>query len=108
MPPISGYEKSSVHRRSTPNRLPACEYVAIPLGSSSAAPVMRPGPHRVTSARQDRPLSAAMFPRGGVRACRAVSTARPTLTPRLAIARAVRTVGDVAVGDVVVSGFKFV
>lgn len=27
-----------------PNRAPACEYVAIPLGSSSDAPVIRPGP----------------------------------------------------------------
>lgn len=27
-----------------PNWAPACEYVAIPLGSSSAAPVIRPGP----------------------------------------------------------------
>src|SRR5450830_923033 len=27
-----------------PNCAPACEYVAIPLGSSSAAPVIKPGP----------------------------------------------------------------
>src|SRR5690349_15951527 len=27
-----------------PNCAPACEYVAMPLGSSSAAPVIKPGP----------------------------------------------------------------
>src|SRR6202048_1615700 len=31
-----------------PNCAPAWEYVAIPLGSSSAAPVMRPGPNCFT------------------------------------------------------------
>src|ERR1700751_1986605 len=30
-----------------PNSKPNCEYVAIPLGSSSAAPVIRPGPRRL-------------------------------------------------------------
>src|SRR6185437_2681361 len=33
-----------VHPRPNANCAPACAYVAIPLGSSSAAPVMRPGP----------------------------------------------------------------
>jgi hypothetical protein len=32
------------HSMPKPNLAPACEYVAIPLGSSSEAPVMRPGP----------------------------------------------------------------
>jgi hypothetical protein len=34
-----------VHVSAYPNCAPACEYVAIPLGSSSEAPVIRPG-HR--------------------------------------------------------------
>ena len=41
---ISGYVKSKVHVMENPNCAPACEYVAMPLGSSSAAPVMAPGP----------------------------------------------------------------
>src|SRR6185437_2898315 len=46
MPPIRGYENSIVHNRPRPKRLPACVYVAMPLGSSSDAPVIRPGPSR--------------------------------------------------------------
>src|SRR3954466_1769659 len=34
-------------RSPKPYCAPACEYVAMPLGSSSAAPVMRPGPSRL-------------------------------------------------------------
>jgi len=44
MAAISGYVSSRVHSRLNPNWAPACEYVAMPLGSSSAAPVIRPGP----------------------------------------------------------------
>jgi hypothetical protein len=32
------------HNIPRPNPAPACEYVAIPDGSSSDAPVIRPGP----------------------------------------------------------------
>src|ERR1700733_4185787 len=41
---ISGKENKVTHNMPNPNLAPACEYVAIPLGSSSDAPVMRPGP----------------------------------------------------------------
>jgi hypothetical protein len=41
---MSGYEKSIVHSKPNPNWAPACEYVAMPLGSSSDAPVISPGP----------------------------------------------------------------
>src|SRR5882762_9369331 len=44
MPAISGKEKSIVHSMVKPNWAPTCEYVAIPLGSSSEAPVTTPGP----------------------------------------------------------------
>jgi hypothetical protein len=41
---IKGNEKSAVHRGRYPNNAPATEYVEMPDGSSSAAPVTRPGP----------------------------------------------------------------
>jgi hypothetical protein len=41
---IRGKENNMVQSSSSPNWTPACEYVAIPLGSSSAAPVISPGP----------------------------------------------------------------
>jgi len=46
MPIISGVVSRSIHTRPKRNCEPACEYVAMPLGSSSAAPVIRPGPSR--------------------------------------------------------------
>src|ERR1700719_3303568 len=45
---ISGNENSMVHSIPNPNCAPPCEYVAIPLGSSSAAPEISPGPRRGT------------------------------------------------------------
>src|ERR1019366_7727085 len=39
-----GYVNSTVQATLKPNCAPPCEYVAMPLGSSSAAPVIRPGP----------------------------------------------------------------
>jgi hypothetical protein len=44
MATMSGKLKSIVQSMANPNSAPTCEYVAIPLGSSSAAPVIRPGP----------------------------------------------------------------
>src|SRR5450755_3770340 len=46
---ISGYENNIVH--SIPNRkcAPTCEYVAMPLGSSSEAPVTIPGPNSLST-----------------------------------------------------------
>jgi hypothetical protein len=44
MATMSGKENSAVHNMENPNCAPACEYVAMPLGSSSDAPVMTPGP----------------------------------------------------------------
>src|SRR5881392_3251384 len=41
---IRGHVMSAVQRRLVPNWAPATEYVAIPDGSSSAAPAIRPGP----------------------------------------------------------------
>lgn len=40
-----------VQSMAVPNCAPTCEYVAMPLGSSSAAPVIKPGPKRNTKAR---------------------------------------------------------
>jgi hypothetical protein len=39
---INGRENAESHSSESPNRAPACEYVAIPEGSSSAAPVVNP------------------------------------------------------------------
>src|SRR5947207_11417793 len=41
---INGSVSSAVHNVAYPNDAPATAYVAIPLGSSSEAPVTRPGP----------------------------------------------------------------
>src|SRR6266508_3871865 len=41
---ISGNVRIAVHRVAKPSEAPAIEYVPIPEGSSSAAPVIRPGP----------------------------------------------------------------
>src|SRR5882672_2923331 len=41
---IRGNENSAVQRGAYPNAAPVTEYVEIPDGSSSAAPVIRPGP----------------------------------------------------------------
>jgi hypothetical protein len=44
MEAMSGNVMSAVQRVESPYAAPACEYVAIPEGSSSLAPVTRPGP----------------------------------------------------------------
>src|SRR6266853_906332 len=41
---INGKEKSAVHNPAYPYDAPATEYVEMPEGSSSAAPVISPGP----------------------------------------------------------------
>jgi hypothetical protein len=51
MAAINGSVKSMVQVSAYPNCAPACEYVAIPLGSSSAAPVISPGPSAVATRR---------------------------------------------------------
>ena len=43
---INGNASGIVHSMSRPNCAPAWEYVAMPLGSSSATPVISPGPTR--------------------------------------------------------------
>ncbi len=50
---ISGVVSTRVHSSPAPKRAPDCEYVASPLGSSSAAPVINPGP-RVSTRRRVR------------------------------------------------------
>src|SRR6267378_4831459 len=44
MAAISGSVTSAVHSRPVPKAAPATAYVVTPLGSSSDAPVTRPGP----------------------------------------------------------------
>ena len=51
---ISGHVSSAVQRSLVPSCAPAMEYVAIPDGSSSAAPVMIPGPSDFSSDRSQR------------------------------------------------------
>ena len=41
---FNGYMSSAVHRVWRPSVAPATAYVPMPLGSSSDAPVMKPGP----------------------------------------------------------------
>jgi hypothetical protein len=41
---MNGVVRNIVQHSMKPSSAPFCEYVAIPLGSSSAAPVNRPGP----------------------------------------------------------------
>jgi hypothetical protein len=48
---ISGNENRAVHNGAYPNAAPVTEYVEIPEGSSSAAPVMRPGPRPAKNRR---------------------------------------------------------
>ena len=42
----SGNAANVDHSMENPNAAPTCEYVPIPDGSSSAAPVIKPGPIR--------------------------------------------------------------
>ncbi|HEY7227507.1 MAG TPA: hypothetical protein VH481_05215 [Nitrososphaeraceae archaeon] len=42
---IIGNRYRAIHNIPRPNFAPACEYVAIPDGSSSEAPVINPGPN---------------------------------------------------------------
>ena len=51
---ISGHVRSAVQSSLVPSCAPATEYVAIPEGSSSAAPVMMPGPSDFSSVRIQR------------------------------------------------------
>src|SRR5512138_2377570 len=74
MAAISGSVNTTVHSTAKPNCAPAWEYVAMPLGSSSAAPVIRPGP----SCRRRRAKREAAVGRSTARsarqeACRAYS-----------------------------------
>ena len=56
---MRGQVRSAVHRREVPNRAPAIEYVAMPDGSSSAAPVTTPGP-RMEKKRRMAPRGFAL------------------------------------------------
>src|SRR3984893_16833714 len=51
---ISGHVRSAVQRSLVPSCAPATEYVAMPDGSSSAAPVLTPGPSDFHSNRIHR------------------------------------------------------
>src|ERR1019366_8061922 len=51
---ISGHVRSAVQRSFVPSCAPATEYVAMPDGSSSAAPVITPGPSDFNSNRIHR------------------------------------------------------
>src|SRR6266481_4326909 len=51
---ISGHVRSAVERSLVPSCAPATEYVAMPDGSSSAAPLITPGPSDFTSNRIHR------------------------------------------------------
>src|SRR6202167_5996845 len=51
---ISGHVRSAVQRSLVPSCAPAIEYVAMPDGSSSAAPVITPGPSDFNSNRINR------------------------------------------------------
>src|SRR5450755_4789475 len=44
-PAINGNVSNDTHNNPSPNCAPACEYVATPDGSSSEAPVTKPGPN---------------------------------------------------------------
>jgi hypothetical protein len=56
---IAGQSTGAVQRNCVPNWAPVMEYVAIPEGSSSAAPVMMPGPSAATTRRRAETLSGA-------------------------------------------------
>ena len=60
---ISGHVSSAVQRSLVPSCAPAMEYVAMPDGSSSAAPVMIPGPSDFSSARIQRDGADAVIKR---------------------------------------------
>jgi hypothetical protein len=49
--PMSGQVTNADQRNAVPNCAPAAEYVATPDGSSSAAPVVTPGPSARTTRR---------------------------------------------------------
>jgi hypothetical protein len=51
---ISGHVRRAVQRSFVPSWAPATEYVAMPDGSSSAAPVITPGPSDFSSNRIHR------------------------------------------------------
>src|SRR6202167_6060696 len=51
---MSGHVRSAVQRSLVPSCAPATEYVAMPDGSSSAAPVITPGPSDFNSNRVHR------------------------------------------------------
>src|SRR5438309_866478 len=61
---ISGSVRHVVHNSPSPNCAPTCEYVAIPDGSSSDAPVINPGPtrHNNETTLYDRPFLAGAGP----------------------------------------------
>ena len=65
IPTISGYVNSIVHSVRKPNCAPAYAYVAIPDGSSSAAPVMSPGPSCFSQSRNLRRIEIPLD-RGGL------------------------------------------
>jgi hypothetical protein len=50
---MRGHVKTAVHKSEVPNWAPAMEYVAIPEGSSSAAPVITPGPRDLKNFMND-------------------------------------------------------
>jgi hypothetical protein len=54
---ISGHVRSAVQRSLVPSCAPATDYVAIPEGSSSAAPVITPGPRDFNSNRIHRAVA---------------------------------------------------
>ena len=56
---ISGQSTGAVQRNLVPNCAPVMEYVAIPEGSSSAAPVMTPGPSAAAIRRSVETLRGA-------------------------------------------------
>src|SRR5437660_12865485 len=70
---ISGNVSTAVHKDAYPNDAPATAYVAIPLGSSSDAPVTRPGPSFFKNARLATaaivPLSACSAQPAGHNSC---------------------------------------
>lgn len=57
---MRGQGRNAVHSSEVPSWAPAIEYVAMPEGSSSAAPVMTPGP-RMERKRRIGPCGARSF-----------------------------------------------
>jgi hypothetical protein len=63
---ISGNVNNAIHNVEYPYAAPATEYVEIPEGSSSAAPVMMPGPKAAKVCRTEPgPLPLSAPPIGG-------------------------------------------